>query len=161
MFFLIFCAAMLLPLAARAQSSGPQPSVSSIRVHLFQNKTGTLSENILEQKDRELRNSFVGEKASSAALVVIEVSGPPRAVLNGFFGKKSLFHVRLTLRETRPNGRPIAQTQKIPTLGDDGKVYLGFWTVPGGCVPLHLVAVIPESSPSKPLSADLNFSCGD
>jgi hypothetical protein len=150
----------LLPLAVSAQSTEPKPSLASIQVRLFQNKTGTLSENVLGETAKDLRNSVSGPDSTNAALVVVEVTGPPRAVFNGFFGKKSLFHVRVVAKEKKTNSL-LNQSQTIPALGENGKVYLGFWIIPNGCEPVHLVASIPDVSPVSSLSAELNFSCGE
>jgi hypothetical protein len=153
-------ATTLFPPAVSAQSTEPKPSLASIQVRLFQNKTGTLSENILGETAKDLRNSISGPESTNAALVVVEVTGPPRAVFNGSFGKKSLFHVRVVAKEKKANSL-LNQSQTIPALGENGKVYLSFWMMPNGCKPVHLVASIPEVSPASTLSAELNFSCGE
>jgi hypothetical protein len=151
----------LFPLAVSAQATEPKPSLASIQVRLFQNKAGTLSENVLGEVAKDLRNSISGPDSANAALVVVEVTGPPRAVFNGFFGKKNLFHVRVVAKEKARANSLLNQSQTIPALGENGKVYLGFWMMPSGCEPVHLVASIPEVSPANTLSAELNFSCGE
>jgi hypothetical protein len=151
----------LFPPAVSAQNTAPKPSLASIQVRLFQNKTGALSENVLGANAKELRNTISGPDSTNAALVVVEVTGPPRAVFNGFFGKKNLFHVRLVANEKTKATSLLNQSQTIPALGEDGKVFLGFWILPTGCEPVHLVASVPEVSPASTLSAELNFSCGE
>ena len=155
-------AATLSAPAAQAQKGERVPSLSAMRVHLFQDKTGTLSEDVLARSDQALRNSFAGENSANAALVVVEISGPPRAAFNGYFGKSSLYRVRLTAKESGAHPAVLSdQTRTIPVLGENGKAYLGFWIVPGGCAGVSLRAVIVERPSSKALINDLNFSCGE
>ena len=51
------------------------PAISGMRAHLFQNKKGEWSEDILAPQCGGLWNSIAGPNAANATLVIVEVSG--------------------------------------------------------------------------------------
>ncbi len=150
------------PSSAQAGDPGAQaPTLTAMRAHLFRNKTAILSDDIFDGSPA-LWNSFAGDNAANAVLVVIEISGPPNIVPKNAPGQKARPGVRMTARETgrRPN-RLLDQTQAIPAFNKDGKVYLGFWITPGGCAPVQLKAVLAGALSAKPIEKSLEFACGE
>ena len=78
------------PSAQQKQSStvaGGQPTVIGIRAHLFQNKLGTISDDVLG-KPGGLSNTIAGADSANAALIVVEVSGAPGGHAPGTSGRR-------------------------------------------------------------------------
>jgi hypothetical protein len=145
---------------AGASSTGGIPSISGMRAHLFQNKTGAWSDNVLAPDYGGSWNSIAGPAAANATLVVVDVSGPPGGTFTGFFGPKTRYRVRLVAREGQEKVL-LDQTQTIPVLNDQGKVSLAFLLHQGGCAPVRLTAFLVGSRPSKPVRQSLHFACGE
>ena len=138
------------------------PTVAGMRVHLFRNKSATLSEDVLARDQQDLVNTKAGPESTNAALVVVEVAGPPGGTYTGFFGPKTHFRVRLVAQEQgRKPSRLLDQMQTIPVLDDKGRVFLGFWLMPGGCAPVVLTATIAELPSAKPMQKTLDYACGE
>jgi hypothetical protein len=132
-----------------------RPNLAGMRVQLFQYKTATLSDDVLLRDRQNLINVFTGADAANSALVIVEISGPPR---RSFTGVK----VHLIAQElNRKTSRLLDQTQEIPVFSESGRVFLGFWLVPGGCAPVVLTATLVGVSSSKPMQKNLDFVCGE
>ena len=152
--------AMAEPVNTNADRSGP--SIAGVRVHLFRNKSATLSDDVLLRDQQDLANTAAGPESTNAALVVVEVAGPPGGTFTGFFGPKTHFRVRLLAQEQgRKPSRLLDQTQTIPVLDDKGRVFLGFWLMPSGCAPVVLTATIAELPSAKPMQKTLDYACGE
>ena len=147
---------------ARDAPASGAPNVSSMRAHLFQNKSGQLSQDILDPKYGGSWNAIAGPNASDATLVVVEVSGSPGGTYTGFFGPKTKYAVRLVAREGGRRPKLLLDaTRAIPVLNDDGKVYVAFFLNQGGCAPVRLTATTVGVGAGKPLERSLNFACGE
>jgi hypothetical protein len=166
-FILVFVLGVLAPSLAVAQTRGASPPgaapvISGMRAHLFQNKTGQLSDDILDATRGGSWNSIAGPNASNATLVVIEVSGPPGGTFTGHFGPQTKSSVRLVARETRRTPRLLLdKTQVVPVLTDQGKGYLAFLVYQSGCAAVRLTATIVGFGAAKPVERSLNFACGE
>jgi len=151
------------PAAGQAPSASRNrdvPAIAGMRAHLFQNKKGEWSEDVLAPQYGGSWNSVAGPNAANATLVVVEVSGPPGGTFTGFFGPETRYRVRLIAREGAKRVL-LDQTQTIPVLNDQGRVSLAFLLHHGGCAPVRLTASIVGARPSKPLQRSLNFACGE
>ena len=146
--------------AATASRGSDVPSIGGMRAHLYQNKKGQWSEDVLAPNYGGSWNSVAGENASNATLVVVEVSGPPGGTFTGFFGPETRYRVRLVAREGTKK-LLLDQTQTIPVLNDRGRVSLAFLVHQTGCTPVRLTASIVGARPSDPLQRTLNFACGE
>jgi len=145
--------------AEQVNVNKPGPSVAGMRVHLFQNKSATLSDDILLRDQQDLINVIAGPESTNAALVVVEVAGPPGGTFNTL---KTHFRVRLVAQEQgRKPARLLDQTQIIPIFNDKGSVFLGFWLMPSGCAPVVLTATIAELPSPKPVQKTLYYGCGE
>ena len=166
-FILVFALGLLVPSLAVAQTRGASapgaaPAISGMRAHLFQNKTGQLSGDVLDATRGDSWNSIAGPKASNATLIVIEVSGPPGGTFTGHFGPRTKSSVRLVARETGRVPRLLLDlTQVVPVLTDEDKGYLAFLVYQSGCAPLRLTATIVGLGAAKPMERSLNFACGE
>jgi hypothetical protein len=151
------------PVAGQAPSPPGEanvPTVSGMRAHLFRNKTGQWSDDILGDQQGRLWNTIAGPNSANATLVVVEVSGPPGGTYTGYFGPETKYSVRLVAREGQRR-LLLDQAQVIPVLNDQGKVSLAFLVRQSGCAPVRLTASIIGARPSKPLQRSLNFACGE
>jgi len=157
---------LAVPVASCAQTpAGTEPvdapALSGMRAHLFENKTSKLSDDVLDAKDPGLWNIVAGARSANAALVVVEVSGPSGGTYTGHFGARTKYQVRLVATEKGRARRLLDQSQVIPVLSAEGKVYLGFLIHPGGCAPVRLSASIVGPRASPRIEKSLNFACGE
>lgn len=141
-------------------AGGDRPSIGAVRAHLYQNKTGEWSEDILAPNYGGSWNSVAGPSAANATLIVVEVAGPPGGTFTGFFGPETRYGVRLVAREGSKKIL-LDQTQTIPVLNDRGRVSLAFLMHQGGCTPVRLTVSIVGARPPKPIQRSLNFACGE
>jgi len=139
------------------------PSVSALRAHLFENKTGRLSDDVLAAPAPGLWNSIAGPHAASSALVVVEVDGQPSGAYTGRAGALPAYSVRLVASE-RGRTRPLLDAQQaLPVLGEDGKAYVAFLIRPGGCSAIQLTATLigPSAASARPKRAMVPMACGE
>ncbi len=151
------------PVAGQTASpsrGGDVPSITGMRAHLYQNKKGDWSEDILAPSYGGSWNSVAGPNAANATLVVVELSGPPGGTFTGFFGPETRYRVRLVAREGSKKVL-LDQTQTIPVLNDQGKVSLAFLVHQTGCAPVRLTASVLGARPSKSFQRSLSFACGE
>jgi hypothetical protein len=153
------------PQAGPHDGSGSQqdaPAITGLQARLFQNKKGDWSEDILAPGHRGTWNRVAGPAASTATLIVVEISGPPGGTYTGYFGPQSKYMVRLVAAPASGRGKPLlGQTQGIPVLSDEGKVYVPFLVHQTGCAPLRVTARLLGRTPGKPMEGSLNFACGE
>jgi len=139
---------------------GDTPAISGVCAHLFQNKKGGWSEDVLAPQYGGSWNSIAGASAANATLVVVELSGAPGQAYANFASSGSKYAVRLVAREGRRK-LLLDQTQTMPVLNDDGRVSLAFLLHQGGCVPVELTASIVGPRAPPPVQRSLNFACGE
>ena len=152
--------------AASAQQTGrgktavDPPTVIGMRAHLFQNKRGEISEDVLA-KPGGLANTIAGPDSANAALIVVEVSGAPGGTYTGYFGPSTDYRVKLVAQEEGRKPRLLLnQTQRIPVLNDKGRVYLSYLVNQSGCAPVRLTATIVGARAGKPFERTLDLACG-
>jgi hypothetical protein len=130
-----------------------------MRAQLFYSDRGTFSRNILPEPGSppfELFNVITGEGSAEgyaeATLVVVEVTGEPRAASE--FGRS----VELT---ATVDGRvTLRQTVGLGSLSERGRFFAPFWLYDTGCRPVHLSArIVGRGQPSTPLRAEIPFLC--
>jgi hypothetical protein len=144
-----------------APATATSPTISGMRVHLFRDKTATLSDDVLEPKHRGLWNGNIGADASHAALVVVEISGPPGGTYTGYFGPRSKAAVRVIARSTGRTAPWLDQSRTLPILNEQGKVYVPFMLYHDGCTPVRLTATITGAIAARPLEKSIDFACGE
>jgi hypothetical protein len=165
-FILVFTLGFVaLPLVAQTRDTGRAgnvPAISGMRAHLFQNKTGELSEDVLDTARKGSWNSIAGPNAANATLIVVEISGPSGGTFTGHFGPQTKSSVRLVARETGRTPRLLLDNvQVVPILTDQGKGYLAFLVHQSGCAPVRLTATIVGLGAGKAPERALNFACGE
>jgi hypothetical protein len=145
--------------ARSGQAAVDPPTVSGMRAHLFQNKRGMISEDILVKQGGSA-NTIAGPDSANAVLIVVEVSGPPGGTYTGYFGPATDYRVRLVAQESGRKPRLLLnQTQRIPVLNDKGRVYLAYLVNQGGCAPVRLTVTLVGARPGKPFERTLDFAC--
>jgi hypothetical protein len=136
------------------------PTVIGMRAHLFQNKRGVISEDVLA-KPGGLANTIAGPDSANATLIVVEVSGAPGGTYTGYFGPSTDYRARLVAQEEGRKPRLLLnQTQRIPVLSDKGRVYLSYLVHQSGCAPVRLTATIVGARAGKPFERTLDLACG-
>ncbi len=149
------CTAMLgfSPCVLTGQSAPPY-EITDIRGHLFYSETGTFSPTVIGRTD--LWNTIIGEGgsggASTAALIVIEVSGKPESFATGR-------RVRLTVSDDQKE--IFRQDQAVSSLSAQGHAYVAFWLYDTGCAPLRLSAVLLGQPNRRQRPAKIPFACGE
>ncbi len=162
-----FRAAMLavaaLTCATTIAAAPTTPSITALRAHLLENKTGRLSADILAAPAPGLWNSIAGPHAASSALVVVEINGQPSGAYSGRAGGLPGYRVRLVAIERGRVRALLDAQQALPVLGEDGKVHVGFLIRPGGCAAIQLTATLigPQAASAKPRRATVPMACGE
>ncbi len=158
---LVLCVA--LGLVAHAPC-GSQPSLAAapkiigMRVHLFQDKSGSWSDDILLSKDRGAWNSIAGEHSANAALVIVEVSAPSRG---NYFHVRPTYTVHLVARERGRAAPLLDRSQAVPPLNEDGKAYVPFLLYQGGCASVRIDVTIVGPRRTTPVQELLALACGE
>jgi len=142
---------------ADAGQPPPGPVVSAIRAQLFQNKSGQLSENVLDPKYRGGWNTIAGPNATNATLIVVVVSG-----VRADYDSGQKYSVKLVARETGRSPKVLlSSTQSVPASDDRGMIYLPFLIYQTGCSPVHVSVVLIGPQRGKPLERTMAFACGE
>jgi hypothetical protein len=150
---------LVLGAVSSADSGQPatKPAVSGIRAQLFQNKSGALSQDVLEPSYRGGWNTIGGPTASNATLIVVEVSG-----VRADRSASEKYAVKLIARETGRSSKVLlTSTQNVPASNDRGIAYLPFLVYQSGCSAVQVTAVLVGPQPTKPLERTLAFACGE
>lgn len=140
---------------AAAFAEGPMtaPSITGIKAQLFHDNKGTLSEDFLAKPDQELFNVIIGENASNATLVTVEVSGknlPQQAY-------------RVEVVATGDKGKVVARTSREIAIYDaKTKFYAPLLIDDTGCRPIKVTAkLMGKGVKAKPMTKTLDFVCGE
>jgi hypothetical protein len=160
---LVAIISLALVMLAAGHATTVTPSIRAIRVHMFENKTGRLSEDILASSSPSRWNSFAGPQAADAALVVVEVDGQPSGVYTGRLGGLPALGLRLIANE-RGRKQPLLDAwRRLPVLSEDGRAYVAFLIRPGGCAPIQLSASVTglKTTASSSKSATVPMACGE
>ena len=131
--------------------------ITDVRVHLFYSREGTFSVNLVGTPNMtSLWNTIIGGGqgggASSATLVVVEVSGQP----GSYAGESS---VELVVRGEKKE--VLRRRQSLDVLSSKGKGYVGFWLYDTGCDPLRVSAKLTGKTKSNPVEIEIPFRCGE
>ena len=142
--------------SATSQSVAPY-QITDVRVHLFYSREGTFSGNLVGTPNmNSLWNTVIGAGqgggASSATLVVVEVSGKP----GSYAGESS---VDLSVRGEKKEN--LHRRQRLDVLSAKGKGYTGFWLYDTGCEPLRVSAKLDGKTKSGPVNIEIPFRCGE
>ena len=121
-----------------------------------ENSAGTLSENIVDNKEFHFWNTIIGEGSakgiSNQTLVVVEVNGTPK----GFFERK----LRLTVKS---NDKIVYQkTDDFFIMDEKTKYFIPFLVYKTGCSKLNLTAeILNNQIVESVLIKSINFECGE
>ena len=168
--FLLFLTLFFTGQAANAQAK--PYSIKTIKAFLYYNEEGhdkpsvrgTLSENLIDNKEFALWNTIIGEGSAKAAsnqtFVVVELTGNP----------KDLVERQVVLTVTAEGKQIFKQTQSF-SIADEGKNYsAAFLLYNTGCQPLKLKAEIvhqttrsgkKQSVTESSLVKSIPFACGE
>ena len=159
------CLVMVGPSCAAAQSTLPArgtpavPAVSALRVQLFENKSGSWTDDVLATPPAGSWNSRAGPHASDTTLIIIEVRGQADANYSGRAGAAARYVLRLVATE---RARPLLdQSQPLPVMGPDGKAHVAFLVRPSGCAPLRLRASMVGRHTAQATEVVVPFACGE
>ena len=129
-----------------------------MRAQLFYGDRGTFSRNILPEPGSppfELFNVITGEGSAEghaeATLVVVEVTGEPRAF------EDNLRSVELTA--TVDGQVTLRQAVVLVPLSDRGRFFAAFWLYDTGCRPVRLSARLTGRGQPSTLRAEIPFLC--
>ena len=144
----------------------PVPAIKSVKAFLYYNENqndnkagGTISENIIDNKDFSLRNVIIGEGAASGpsknTLIVVEI------IQNNSETSKGL--VKLIAYDVK--GKIIlSQEQPFSILVKDNVFSAPFMIYGTGCEKIRLKIQIMDQSKKKNYASSektLDFSCGE
>ena len=134
------------------------PKITAIRAQLFQNASGTFSEDILTTADNYLYNTIIGEgaangKASTSTLVTVEVSGKNVPVGT----------LKVQITATGDKNRLIQKKLIDADIYDDKtKFYAPLWLYDTGCEQINITAVLIGKGASKVIvKKKIPFRCGE
>lgn len=149
---LVFCAS-LAPFAIAAEA----PKITDVRAQLFYDGKGTLSDNILAQKDLTLWNTIIGEGsaggASNSTLITVEVSGKDVAVGG----------VKVEVVATGHKNKVLGKTVMDVALYDDKtRFYAPLMLTNTGCDPVKVtVRLVGKGAPKGRVAKTIPFQCGE
>lgn len=145
-----------LPDRVALTPAAPKYWISDLRAQLFFSDRGTFSDDLLKRKELSLWNTIIGAGdaggASSATLLVVEVSGPPGSY-------PGVQKVELAVRTAR---KEIFRRQlSLGVLGPQGHAYVAFWLYDTGCEPLTVsTALLGQVEPTRRVGT-IPFHCGE
>lgn len=145
--------ACLLVAPAAAQQAAPTAStvrIGEVRVHLFQERTGTLSENLLGSDPPGLGNVVISDDPANSFLIVVGVDGPPDS-----FQERA--ELQITIRTQ--GGRPGTVERRFPGLlfGRSGRVHKAMMVHDRVCQPAEIEVRIGRET----RRANIGFRCGE
>ena len=150
----LLAAAMTMNAATAAAPPAESDPVVSIRALLFNNRTGTFSEDVIADTSR-VGNVPAGDYASTSTLIVVRVA---------FARDRDYPSARVRLVATAGERRPrvvLDRTVRIGAIGADKATHVGFWLTDTGCVPLKLVATLTTPGPTATGRAAVPFTCNE
>jgi hypothetical protein len=133
------------------------PTITAIRAQLFYDASGTLSEDLLSQKDLALWNTMIGEgsagAASTSTFVTIEISGRNLPV----------GATKVEIMATGNKGRLIQKKLIGVDIYDERtKFFAPFWLYDTACEPITISArLIGRGAPATVVKKKIPFACGE
>ena len=132
-------------------------TIEDIRVHLFYENDGTLSEDLTKRKELALFNTMTGEgdakKPSSSFLVAVSVRGQPET-----FDKAAALTITVTTNAKRKSKVAEKAFGSGILFGPEGQVVKALFVHDRVCVPLTVTARL-KSGATK--TFNLPFKCGE
>ena len=131
-------------------------SIVSMKAYLYYSSDGSLSENVIDNKNFSLFNVVIGEGSargpSTSTMVVVELKGTPGA----FAAKRTIEFVatcggRTLLKKSAPIG----------LIGEKGRYFEAFWLYDTGISPVKLSAKIAGQLKSSSIEKTINFQGGE
>jgi hypothetical protein len=141
--------------SAAALAEGPltAPTITGMKAQLFRDNQGTFGEDFLALPDQNLFNVIIGEDASSATLVTVEVSGK----------NLPLGDYKVEIVATGEKGKVVAKsTQEVTIYDAKTKFYAPVLINDTGCRPIKVTAKLAgKGLKAKPMTKTLDFLCGE
>jgi hypothetical protein len=141
--------------SAAALAEGPMtaPTITAIKAQLFHDNKGTFGEDFLANPQGDLFNVIIGENASSATLVTVEVSGK----------NLPLGDYKVEIVATGDKGKAVAKsTQEVTIYDAKTKFYAPVLLNGTGCKPIKVTAkLVGKGLKAKPMTKTLDFLCGE
>jgi len=153
----VSAALIVLLCAALFGQTRVAPKITAIRAQLFYDATGTLSEDILSQRDLALWNTIIGEGSagapSTSTFVTVEVSGRHLPVGG----------TKIEITATGNKNRLIQKKVIAVDIYDERtKFFAPFWLHDTGCEPIKISArLIGAGAPPTVVTKRIPFACGE
>jgi hypothetical protein len=145
--------ACLFTWPAAAQQAAPRAApirIGEVRVHLFQEGTGTLSENLLGRNPRVLGNVIIADDPANAFLVIVRLDGPPDS-----FQERA--ELQITVRTQGPRPGTVERRFSGLLFGRTGRVHKAIMVHDQVCAPADIEVRIGRET----RRATLGFRCGE
>ncbi|MGD8319079.1 MAG: hypothetical protein PVJ02_01445 [Gemmatimonadota bacterium] len=140
---------LALPVILAAASLPRRPSFEDVRLHLFCQGTGELTEDVGSAPDIHRWNTVTGEGgapcASTSTLVVFVIRGDPDTSLGDY-----PLHLVVTrdARDLRDREELARDTIRLGTTSEDGTLFVPYLVQDTGCTPVWIGATIGSAPPS-------------
>jgi hypothetical protein len=160
-FFVSICFAFVFSAPATAQNTA---RIAGFQAHLFNSKTGELSDDMLAKGAHEMGNVPAGDFASISTFIVVKVD----------LGKEAPIPLNAQVRlvATESDSMPFAakpkkernriildRTSRLGPVNTDGNTYVGFWLASTGCKSISLKAFLLGLKDKPSLTGVLPFAC--
>lgn len=149
--------ATALVLSAPVQAKGPVAEITDLKAQLYYRNKGTLSDDLLKQKDLSLWNTIIGEGSSGGAstvtLVTVEVSGKD----------VPLGEIKVEIVATVEKGKVIGKHVSEVTIYDaDTKYFAPLLLNDTGCQEIKIAAKLTgKGIKMSPIVKTIPFQCGE
>jgi hypothetical protein len=142
----------LLACLGAAPALAQQPTVAvriaEVRAQLFQERTGTFSNDLLGPNPPELGNVIIGDDPANAFLLVVTLEGPPRS-----FQRDAVLQVTVRSRGGRP--APYNRRARGFLFGESGRTNQAMLVHDHVCQPVEIDIRIGRER----RRVDLGFRC--
>jgi|APLak6261664640_1056046.scaffolds.fasta_scaffold41281_1 hypothetical protein len=161
-FFVWICfAIVLLASTAVAQNTA---RIAGFQAHLFNSKTGALSDDMLAKGAPEMGNVPAGDFASVSTFIVVKVELgkeapiPQNAKVRLVATESS--SMSFAVKPKKESDRIILdRTSGLGPVNTDGNTYVGFWLASTGCKSISLKASLLGLKEKPSLTEVLPFAC--
>jgi hypothetical protein len=149
----------VLALAGLAAPAAAQVAVEDIRIQLFLERSGKLSDNIVGSK-KSFHNTVIGEgdagEPAESVLVTLLITGPKNAKSSDKIARDL---ASVTVTQTSKQGPKVLLRRAYGgfLFGEDGKAHKAFMLDNATCAPLEVDVKLGRSRKT----AKIEFTCGE
>ena len=136
-----------------------QVAIEDIKIQLFLERSGKLSDNIVGAK-KKFHNSVIGEgdagEPAESVLVTLVISGPKNTVSSDRIARDL---ASVTVSQSGKQGTKVLLRRAYGgfRFGDDGKIHKAFYLDNATCAPLEVDVKLARSRKT----AKIDFTCGE